>query len=341
MKKKVLVIRFSSIGDIIQCMSIIEPVKYQLNAELHWVCRSDFSQMLSTNPNVDKIWSYERVSGLKGLINIVSLLRKEEFDYIYDAHQNIRSSIIKMLIGVFKPNSKTKLVVRRKHYIRRICFFDLKIKKALKMPFKAVESFQKPLLDWGIDFSKTYQTDWNFADEVILKGNSLIGNIFKEKKCLTIVPSAAWPLKRWPILYWQRLVKKLPDYKFIIIAGPNDTFTDEIKSIAPDRIINLSGKTSLQESFYVISQSQMVISADTGFLHAADLFKINSIALMGPTAFGYPTGKTVKVLEVNGLKCRPCSKAGDTKCKMPDGYRACLMGITPDLVIKTINSFEK
>ena len=336
MKKKVLVIRFSSIGDIIQCMSIIEPVKFQLEAELHWVCRKDFSQMLSTNPNIDKIWSFDKKTGFKGLVKIISLLRKEKYDYIYDAHQNIRSTIIKVLMGMVWYNPKIKLAIRSKQYLRRFCFFRLKIKSALEMPFRAVKSFQKPLLKWGIDFSKQYNTDWQFASDVIEKGKELVGDALENNKCITIVPSAAWELKRWPISYWKQLVQKMPDYLFIIIAGPDDTFTQEIEAVAKERIINLSGKTSLQESFYVISKSHFVISADTGFLHAADLFKIKAIALMGPTAFGHPSGETVTVLERNELTCRPCTKAGDTKCKLVGNYRACLLDITPDLVIKTV-----
>ncbi len=333
MKKKVLVIRFSSIGDIIQCMSVIEPLCFQLDAEVHWICRSDFSPMLSTNPNLHKIWSFDKKTGLRGLVEMVKILRKEKFDYVYDAHQNIRSIIVRTLMGFPCIQPKVAFTVRRKSRLRRFMFFQLNIRKAIKMPFRATESFLKPLKKWNIDFSKEYKTDWVFSDEIVANGKALLGNIFQEEKVVTIVPSAAWELKRWPVEYWKEMVEKMPDYHFVIIAGPDDTFTKEIECVAPERVINLAGKTSLQGSFYIVSQSQVVVSADTGFLHAADLFKKNAIALMGPTAFGYPTGKTVRVMEVAHLKCRPCTKAGNTSCSMPKEYRACLLDIKPQMVI--------
>ncbi len=336
MKKKVLIIRFSSIGDIIQCMSVIEPLKFQLDADVHWISRSDFVPMLNTNPNITKIWSFEKDTGLIGLAKMVAQLRKEKFDYIYDAHQNIRSFFVRTLIGFPKLNPSVSFAVRRKYRIRRFFFFQFNIRKALPMPFKAVVSFQKPLKKWALDFKKEYRTNWQFPANVISRGKELLCTILDEEKVITIVPSAAWELKRWPVNYWQELVRKLPDFRFVIIAGPEDTFTQEIEKVDPQRVFNLAGKTSLQESFYVISQSHVVVSADTGFLHAADLFKVNAIALMGPTAFGHPSGSTVRVMEVNNLACRPCTKAGNTVCKMPEEYRACLLNTTPDKVIQAM-----
>lgn len=333
MKKKVLVIRFSSIGDIIQCMSVVDPLNDQLDADVHWISRSDLTPMLSTHPNLHKIWSYDKKTGLIGLVQLVNLLRKEKFDYVYDAHQNIRSLIVRMFIGFASFNPNINFTLRRKHRFRRFLFFQLNIKKALKMPFRAVRSFQDPIAKWGVRFDKTYDTLWTFNEDIVNNLKNIIAPIQGDEKVITLVPSAAWELKRWPVHYWKELVMLLPDYKFVIIAGPNDTFTEDIKAVAPANIVNLAGKTSIQESFYIISQSKIVISADTGFLHAADLFNINSIALMGPTAFGHPTGKSVKVMEVDGLHCRPCTKAGNTSCKLPNESRDCLMNSTPQKVL--------
>lgn len=336
MKKKALVIRFSSIGDIIQCMSVIEPIVHQLDAEVHWISRSDFTPMLKTNPDLHKIWSYERKTGMKGLVKMIAELRKEKFDYVYDAHQNIRSYIVRTLLFFPRFRWDMKFTVRRKNRFRRFFFFQLNIRKAIKMPFRAVESFLIPLKKWDIDISQEYKPEWTFTANIVDTCNALVDNIFDKKKVITLVPSAAWELKRWPVEYWQELVRELADFHFVIIGGPDDTFTNEIENVAPERVINLSGKTSLQASFYIINISQLVISADTGFLHAADLFKVNAIALMGPTAFGHPTGRTVRVMEINGLSCRPCTKAGNTVCTLPNEYRACLLNIKPEMVIEAM-----
>ena len=87
------------------------------------------------------------------------------------------------------------------------------------------------------------------------------------------------------------------------------------------------------ESCYLVKQSNLVISGDTGFLHAADLFHTKAIALMGPTAFGYPTGKQAEVIEVD-LPCRPCTKDGHGKCKQST-WQKCMVDILPKRVVDT------
>ena len=149
-------------------------------------------------------------------------------------------------------------------------------------------------------------------------------------RTITLVPSANWIKKRWPVKHWQMLVQLLAEYDFILLAGPADSFCKEIEDAAPERVRNLAGQTSLLESCYLVAHSRLVISADTGFLHAADLFNVPALALMGPTAFGFPTGENSTVLEIP-LPCRPCTKDGSGKCKLPC-YQKCMTDITPQWV---------
>ena len=97
----------------------------------------------------------------------------------------------------------------------------------------------------------------------------------------------------------------------------------------------MAGKTSLLESFAAIYLSSYVISGDTGFLHAADLFGKHGMAIIGPTAFGFPAGENMKIMEVN-IPCRPCTKDGSTKCTNIEN-RKCLMDIKPSAVVKQLN----
>lgn len=93
MNTKILIIRFSSIGDIIQCMGIIGGLRrrFGTDAEIHWVTRKDMTGTLATDTRINRIWAFDKKTGLKGLLSIAVELRKERFDYIYDAHSNIRS----------------------------------------------------------------------------------------------------------------------------------------------------------------------------------------------------------------------------------------------------------
>lgn len=333
MPKKFLIIRLSSIGDIVQCMNVINGIKnHYPDSEIHWFARKDMSSFLAMDRRIDRIWGFDRKDGFKGIIKAAKELKKENYDFIYDAHSNIRSNILKLyLLPCFRkliPRGPA-YVLRSKERFKRILLFRFKINKFPK-PFRGVESYNSPLKKWGItNFSSDY-SDWYFPESYKNK----FKHITNDSKTITIVPSANWEMKRWPIKHWKKLINLLQDYKFIILAGPADTFCKEIKETDPERVINLAGATSLLESCYLVSKSNIVVSADTGFMHAADLFKTKTIALIGPTAFGYPTGDTVKILEIP-MKCRPCTKDGNGKC-IQDVWQKCMVDITPEKVAKEV-----
>jgi len=314
-------------------MNVVNGIKnHYPDAEIHWFARKDMSSFLAMDKRIDRIWGFDRKDGFKGIIKAAKKLKQENYDYIYDAHSNIRSNILKLyLLPCFRRIAPRgpKYILRSKERIKRILLFKFKINKFPK-PFKGVESYNSPLKKWGITNFKSNYTDWHFPTTF----NEKFKHLFTDTKTITIVPSANWEMKRWPVNHWKKLITLLKDYKFIILAGPDDTFCDKIEATDPNRVTNMAGKTSLLESCYIISKSNIVVSADTGFMHAADLFKIRTIALMGPTAFGYPSGKTVKTLEVP-LKCRPCTKDGSGKC-IQDVWQKCMVDITPEIVSQEI-----
>lgn len=331
MPKKFLIIRLSSIGDIIQCMPCVDAIKNKYpDAEIHWFARKDMSSFLAMDNRIDKIWGFDRKDGFKGIIKQARELKKENYDFVYDAHSNIRSNILKFyLLPLFRRLRKVKpqYTLRSKERFKRVLLFKFGINKFPK-PFKGMESYLNPLTKLGLkDFSRHYD-DWQFPKDYSEK----FRNLFSDEKTICIVPSANWEMKRWPVSHWKELITLLGDYHFNILAGPDDVFCKEIAKAAPLRVNNLAGKTSLLESCYIVSQSRLVVSADTGFMHAADLFNTKCLALIGPTAFGYPTGKSVKVMETN-LSCRPCTKDGRGKCKQ-DIWQKCMVDISAEQVSK-------
>ena len=332
--EKILIIRFSSIGDIIQCMSVTGGFKnHHPNCEVHWVIRKDLASLLKIDPRIDHIWEFDRELGVSGLITLAKKLRKEGFTHVYDAHSNIRSNILKTILNPL--GLRTNLITRKKTRLKRLLLFKFRI-NLLPNPFKSFESFRNPISKWGITNFYTSADNWVFLKDTELKCAELLKDL--PLKTITLVPSAAWELKRWPVEYWKELVAKLNDYNFIILAGPEDHFCQEIMNVAPERVTNLAGKTNLLESFCITSHSKYVISGDTGFLHAADLFNKPGIALIGPTAFGYPSGEKMKIFEQD-LPCQPCSKDGSTNCKLKE-IKKCLTDIRPFHLVKEVKQNE-
>nr|WP_321407168.1 glycosyltransferase family 9 protein [uncultured Carboxylicivirga sp.] len=337
--KKILIIRLSSIGDIIQCMSVITGLKNKFpDSELHWVVRADLASLVKIDPRIDKLWEFDRKEGFAGVFKLGSKLKAEKYDLIYDAHSNIRSNILKLVLcpfGICNLLNKNRLVTRHKDRFKRFLLFNFGI-NYLPKPFKALDSFRLPVQKkWNLTDFNTPFNDWHFPDSVQAKIKQLVlDEIPENQKWVALVPSAAWELKRWPVSYWQKLVELRKDLFFVVLGGPSDTFCEDIKSVAPERVINLAGKTSLMESFCTVWHALFVISGDTGFLHAADLFQKHGLAIIGPTAFGYPSNDNMKVMEVD-LPCRPCTKDGSTKCKLKE-IKKCLTDITPELLASNI-----
>lgn len=324
---KVLIIRFSSFGDIVQCSKVAELIT-QVNhqSEIHWVTRGEFKNLLEINPNVRKVWSLSRES--KGLIDLFKLgftLRNEKYDLIYDAHNNLRSHLLYFILKCGRP--KSKWITRSKDRVKRVLLFNFRL-NYFDYPFKGIRSFLLPIENFLGELSKKdlVVSSWNFSSQVLLKMNE----ISHLQESIVFVPSAAWAMKRWPLEHWITLAS-LVEKNIIILGGKEDEiFCEEIKKIAPQRIQNLAGKLSLIESCAVVQNAKLIISADTGLLHVADVFGKKALSLMGPTAFGFTTHQNIKTLEVE-MSCRPCTKDGSGKCSQAT-YQKCMVDITPTMV---------
>jgi len=329
--KKILIIRFSSFGDIVHSMSVIGALKDKFpNSEVHWLCRSDFVKLLQSEKRINKVWGFDRKAGLFGLLKYSAQLSSQNFDIIYDAHSNLRSKIASIVLRIMGAGH---LLIRRpKSRIKRILLFKLGINK-FPQPFRAMHSYIQPLIPLGVE-KKIIPQKWEFSTQTKEKVDQLILNY---KNNIILVPSAAHAMKRWPVSHWKQLIANLEKYNFVVLGGPEDDFCEEIALIDKMRVQNLAGKLSLEESSYVISKAELVISGDTGLLQVADLLGMPTIALIGPTAFGFPSGEQVKTIDLP-LDCRPCTKDGSGSCKNTV-YQRCMVEITAQQVAKNVESF--
>ncbi|MCO4794450.1 MAG: glycosyltransferase family 9 protein [Bacteriovoracaceae bacterium] len=319
-KQKILIIRFSSFGDIVQAMSVLKPLKVRNpDVEIHWLTRSEFSSLVGLSSYTDKIISFDKSKGFIGLIKLGLSLRKEGYKFVFDAHKNTRSFILRLLLlGVNK-------VIRPKSRWKRFLLFKLRINK-FPWPFKGMKSYLSPL---SLNDENLIQ-EWEFPKDVTLK----IDGTLPFEDFIAIAPSAAWEMKRWPLDHWKNLIRLLPNENFVVLGGPADTFCEELSEIDSKRVVNLAGHLSLIESCYTVSKSKTLVSADTGLIHVADILGIKGISLVGPTAFGFSTNKNIKTLEVD-LSCRPCSKDGRGNCSQAV-WQKCMVDIRPETVIANL-----
>lgn len=337
MDAKILIIRFSSFGDIVQGMSTLIPLRQKFkNAQIHWLTRQDMSVLMDHNTMLDKLWIFERKAGLLGLIKLAFELRKENFTHVYDAHANIRSLIVCLIL---RARFKTPYFIKRsKERLKRILLFKFR-KNYFPRPYKGMISYLSPLEKWGVSFHESQLSQsWNFSNDEMAKVHNLLTQKgFQKKDFIALAPSAAWEMKRWPLSHWESLINILKDENVVILGGPSDHFCESLALLHPKRALNLAGKLSLIESSYLVFLSKGLVSADTGLIHVADILGIKGLALLGPTAFGFPTGPNIQVVEVD-LPCRPCTKDGRGKCSQ-DVYQKCMVDITPKKVAALATTF--
>ena len=324
--RKVLIIRFSSFGDVLQSLSIAGAIKQVYPAcEIHWVTRSEFAPLISTHPGIQRVWSLDRESGFEGLIKLSSSLHRERFSHVYDAHNNLRSRFLGWRLCRL---GGARLLRRSIYRWRRFLLFRFRLNRFPK-PFNGQADLLRPLAKWGIGIESPpvpqLFLDSRVTDKVAAEISALVTGPF-----VALAPSAAFPLKRWPISHWRSLIELAPDLKFVILGGPGDQFLNELVETAPARVFNFAGKWNLVESAAAVQLARALVANDTGLLHVAEQVGTPCIALMGPAPFGFPSRPLTKILELN-LPCRPCSKHGQGPCTNPE-FQKCLQGILPGQV---------
>lgn len=310
---KFLIIRFSSIGDIVLTTPVIRCLKEQVEgAEVHFIVKQQYSSILSSNPYIDKLWLYNN-----NFSQIIRELRNEQFDFIVDLHHNLRT-------------------FRIKNRLNRLSFsFDkLNVKKWILVNFKINLLPDIHIVDRYLETLKLFdvKNDGRGLDYFI-HGNDKkpIPEIrFPDpKRYIALCIGARHCTKKAPAELLSKICDRLK-MPVIILGDKNDTpEAMEIFSRSSNKnILDLTGKLSLGQSAFVISSSQAVITHDSGLMHIAAAFKKNIISIWGNTVpeFGmypYKAGERSRIFEVKGLRCRPCSKLGYNKC--PRNHFNCMM----------------
>lgn len=304
MKRKILIIRFSSIGDIVLTTPVIRCIKTQLeNVELHFLVKKNFASIVSSNPFIDKVIEYDNLSAT------MTELSNENYYAIIDLQKNMKSLRIRQALGN-RSTSFNKLNIEKWVYVN----FKINILPDIHI----VDRYLSAVSSLGI------HNDGKGLEYFIPSGDEVdIGHFTNNTsdKFIALVIGAAHKTKRMPIHKWKQLVDGL-EFPLIIIGGKEDAENgDELSSLAPNRIFNACGKLNLHQSASVVRQSAVVIAHDTGMMHIAAAFKKPIISIWGNTVpeFGmYPYYGSELVdnvlIENKNIACRPCSKIGYTKC---------------------------
>lgn len=310
---KFLVVRFSSIGDIILTTPVVRHLKQQIeDAEIHYLTKSDFAPLLKANPYIDRIHLFDG-----NMHTTLDMLKKMEIDYVIDLHHNLRSLRIKtglrrMAFSVHKLNWKKWLLVNFK-------MDRLPDRHMVDRNLDTINVFIEKRDEGGLDYFIPEQDE---VDTRTLPAALRDGYI-----ALSI--GAQHETKKLPVDLLVTLCQSL-EHPVVILGGPGDRETGEriVSSLPGKNIFNSCGKYSINQSASLVRQARVLITHDTGLMHIGAAFHKKIISVWGNTIprfgmFPYRSDPSSVQFEVNGLSCRPCSKIGYQKC--PRGHFRCMV----------------
>ena len=318
---KFLIIRFSSIGDIVLTSPVIRCLKKQVEgARIHYLVKQKFGTLVSANPFIDKVHLFEN-----DLNKTIKELKSENFDYIIDLHNNMRSSFVKLRIRAIpfsfhKQNFNKWLLVHLK--INRLPGISI------------VDRYLDPLKSFDV------VNDGKGLDFFIPKKdivNTVTFPVTFRKGFIVFAIGANHVTKQMPVEKIIDLIKNI-NLPVILLGDGNDKIQgDQIVSAAGNNVLNACGLYNINQSASIVKQSKVVISHDTGLMHIAAAFGKKIISVWGNTVpeFGmypYQPDPDSRIIQVENLKCRPCSKLGFKKC--PKKHFRCMNDINSEQVVR-------
>lgn len=325
---KILIIHTAFIGDIVLSTPLLKRVKEMYpEAKITYVTTPVGATILRNNPHITEIIEYDKRgnhSGIKGLLALGRRLRYENFNMVLTPHRYLRSSILSWLTrspkrigydiasGALLFTDKIKYD-KTKHEVEKLLSFLGDVPK-------------NPRENYPIELYPSKKE--KEAVDKIWEDNSL-----SSEKVIAIAPGSKWFTKKWPLEYFNKVIELLvkDGIKVIVIGGKDELFLNVVNH---KNIIDLRGKTTLLELAEVLKRVKVVLTNDSSPIHIASAFaNTKIIAIFGPTVkeFGFfPWSENSKVLEVNGLTCRPCAIHGGDKC--PKGHFKCMLEIKPEQV---------
>ncbi len=320
--KKILVVRFSSIGDIVLTSPVIRCIKNQLNCEVHFVTKQKYRLVIEHSPHIDKLYVIENK-----ISEILSKLKKENYDLVVDLHKNLRSKRLILSLGVHS-----------------ITFNKINIQKWLRVQLRVNILPKKHLVDRYFEgIGKISVVDDGRGLEYFHGLTEVdIANLIPVDPFITIVLGATYLTKRIPVEKIEVILQNV-NQPCVLIGGNDVADVGSRLEEKYKNAINLSGKLTLNESAAMVENSQYVVTGDTGMMHIAAAYKVPTIVFWGSTAreLGmypyYGTSSNVRSIDIvnNEINCSPCSKIGKKSC--PKGHFNCMLQLDDPTILEALH----
>ena len=335
---KILIIRLSSIGDILLSTPFIRQLRAKFpKSQIGFIVKDIYADLLRYNPNIDEIFCLNSGEGIEGLSDLKLKIRKNSYQIVFDLHNNLRSNYLKRGINAGKICSIKKGKLKQTLLVRfKLNLYDHEI----PIPFRYL-SVAKNL---GVtDDQKGLELYWPQRVINTWEKKCQQMNFNLDQKFICLAPGAGFFTKRWPEAKFNTLVnlihqkQKIP---VVVLGGDKD---QEIgRRLGKQKnTIDFCGKLSLLETAYIISKGKIIVTNDSGLMHMATAVQTPVLAIFGSTVkeLGFfPYRAEARIIENSGLSCRPCSHIGRHYC--PKKHFKCMEEISPENVYAELEKFS-
>lgn len=332
-QKKILVIRFSSIGDVVLTTPIVRCIKKKYpKGKVHFLTKQQNACIFENNPYVEKTLLLD---SKKNMVKLIKQLRQEDYDFVVDLQKNLRSH--RILWALRKPyGSFDKLNIKKWLLVR--------FKKNLLPKVHIVDRYFHAVKRLGV-VNDGLGLDYFLQEEDYIPPDAL--PIAFQNGYTAMAVGAKHTTKQIPTDILIAICQKI-EGDIILLGDLNDKIkANKVENAIGSRVFNGCGSFSLNQTASLIATSKGIITADTGLMHIAAALKKNIISLWGNTVpeFGMtpylPLQCQAKshIFEVKGLKCRPCSKLGYKKC--PRKHFRCMKMQDTEAIAKVANTWSK
>ena len=336
--KSILVVRFSSIGDIVLTTPVLRALrKCWPDARITYLTKEPFAPLLTSNPNIDRVVTIPANASVSQLKGVCTELARENWDILLDLHRNMRSRIVKSTVKA------RQYITYNKHPLKRFALLGLRLDLYRGEILPVPERYARELAPLGLRLDQEPCELFIGNEDRKIKDEQLGLDGFNGTDYLAIAPGAAWANKCWPKEKFLKAARKLApnfDNRVVILGGVKDreicNFIHTGLLTHNIRAVDMAGRLPIMSTAAALEDAGLLICNDSGIMHIATAISTPVIAMFGPTVrqlgyFPYQRPENSHVMQVKGLHCRPCTHNGLNNC--PLGHFRCMKDIKVKKVV--------
>lgn len=331
---KILILKPSSLGDVVQALPVLRLLKaHDSSHRVFWWISADLQELLREDSDLSGIFLFQRKDWgtpqrWKETFATIAQMRAQRFDWVIDLQGLARSACVAWLaaggqtIGLEDwregaPAWYDRVVPRPSPQTHAVDWY-LEVLRPLGVPIHENFTWMPP----RPNLAAALGSQWSV----------------RGRRWVLINPGGRWANKRWPVEYYAEVVRNLTathsELSFGVLGGKSESALGAaIAEVASDRVLDLTGKTSLSEMIEWIRISELVVTNDSGPMHIAAALGKPIVSIFGPTdpRRTGPYGQLERALRIS-LPCAPCLKP---YCVFEKPLE-CLRAIRPEVVLSRI-----